>query len=140
MDPIFTEKLINSYEKLLERELIDDPSKLFEADFVCAGHKFASEPKFAYGNQKALDLWELDLDKFIGMPSKNTAEEMHQKEREELLNEVRQKGYIKNYSGIRISSTGKKFKINNAIVWNVFDENEKLIGQAVKFNDYEYLT
>ena len=133
--------LVISYKKFFKEDLIDDLNKLDKAEFVCASHYYyEDEPRFIYGNQKAFELWELDKESFIGMPSKFTAEDTERENRQKLLDEVNKNGFIKNYSGIRISSKGRRFLIKNAIVWNVVNKQEKTIGQAVKFFDYEYLT
>ena len=136
----YLELLNNSYRKLIGKDLIENLEDLDHANFVCASHfYYEDEPKFIYGNQAAFKLWELEEDKFIGMPSKFTAEAIEREKRQKLLDEVSKNGYIKNYTGVRISSTGRKFLIKDAIVWNVFDENGNAIGQAVRFSDYEYL-
>lgn len=140
----FINQAASSYHKYTNQALLENSSNLitdlYNADFVFAAHKyFPDEPKFVFGNAKALELWELDWDSFIGMPSRLTAQEVHQEERERLLREVQLNGYIKNYTGIRISSTGRRFQINNAIVWNVTDSSGEAIGQAVKFSEFEYL-
>ncbi len=139
-DRKFVTKAINSYETLVGTQLVTELTYLNNASFVFATHKYYDdEPRFVFGNKKALELWELDLDSFIGMPSRLTAEPEVQGAREALLKQVKEQGYINNYTGIRISSTGKRFKITNAIVWNVLDSSGNTIGQAVKFTDYEYL-
>ncbi|MFI3122781.1 MAG: MEKHLA domain-containing protein [Methylococcales bacterium] len=48
-------------------------------------------------------------------------------------------GFIDNYQGVRISKTGKRFKISNAIVWNLVDDNGIYQGQAACFSDWEFL-
>ncbi len=141
----YIDQVALSYHKYTNKPLIENHNnlidELYDASFVFASHRYFDddEPRFVFGNAKALELWELDWDNFIGMPSRLTAEAIHQDERECLLQEVNSKGHIKNYSGIRISSTGKRFQINNAIVWNVLNSSEEVIGQAVKFNEYQYL-
>lgn len=75
----------------------------------------------------------------MGMPSKFTAELEQREARQRLLDEVAEKGFIKNYAGFRVSSTGRKFVIRDAIVWNLLNNKQEVIGQAVKFQDYEYL-
>ena len=137
----YLELLAKSYKHFLKKNLITNLNDLNTANFVCASHYYyEDEPKFIYGNQAALKLWELDQESFIGMPSKFTAEAVEREDRQKLLDEVNKNGYIKNYSGIRISSTGKRFMIKDAVVWNVLNEQEQTIGQAVKFEDYEYIT
>jgi hypothetical protein len=52
-------------------------------------------------------------------------------------------GYIDHYEGIRISSSGKRFKISNAVVWNLTDKNQNYKGQAAWFEQwrrYQFIT
>ena len=56
-------------------------------------------------------------------------EPVNQTERNRLLAEVTEKGYIDHYECVRISSTGKRFLISNAVVWNLFDKNQCYKGQ-----------
>ena len=55
-----------------------------------------------YGNQTALDLFEMEWDEFTSTPSRFTAETPERAERERLLNAVQANGFIDDYSGIRI--------------------------------------
>ena len=112
--------------------------QLFEADFIVASHGTQPDPIFNYGNQKALDIWELTWDEFIQTPSRKTAEAIEQQERNRLLKETTEKGYS-HFSTIRITNTGKRFKINNGIVWNVFDDVQKYQGQAAVYSDFYFL-
>lgn len=52
---------------------------------------------------------------------------------------VAAQGYIDNYQGVRISSTGKRFMIKQCIVWEVFDSDGVRRGQAATFDDIEPL-
>ena len=69
----------------------------------------------------------------IRLPSRYSAEFANQATRQQLLDEVASKGYIDNYSGTRISKTGRKFQIENAIVWNLINHESENIGQAASF-------
>jgi len=42
-------------------------------------------------------------------------------------------GYYSGYRGIRISSTGKRFLVEDATVWNVVDGQGIRVGQAATF-------
>jgi hypothetical protein len=55
-----------------------------------------------------------------------------------LLAEAKQEGYIKNYRGIRTSSIGKQFWIENVIFWNVLDEQQQQCGQAAMFAEWRF--
>lgn len=52
---------------------------------------------------------------------------------------VQAHGFIDDYSGIRISASGKRFMIERATVWNVFDADGILHGQAATFIDWRDL-
>jgi hypothetical protein len=56
-----------------------------------------------------------------------------------LLDSVAHTGLIDDYSGIRISSTGRRFRICNATVWSVTDPSGKKTGQAATFSDWEFI-
>lgn len=70
-----------------------------------------SDRLFNYGNRRALELWELSWEEFTCMPSHKSAEPVTQEERDRLLALAPTKGFVSNYSGVRISSTGKRFYI-----------------------------
>ena len=110
-----------------------------EAPCVIASHRNGDDPVLNYGNNTALCLWEASWEEFTRMPSRLTAEPLERSERERLLAEVTSRGYIDNYSGIRISTTGKRFRIHRATVWNVMEEENTCVGQAVIFSDWEPL-
>ncbi len=99
-------------------------------------HGTEDDPILNYGNAAALTLWETDLETFRSMPSRLTAEAPRRDERARLLERVIREGYIDDYSGIRISTTGKRFFIERATVWNVFDRESAWIGQAATFSEW----
>ncbi len=117
---------------------LDVSKQLFTADFIVASHGTQSDPIFNYGNQKALDIWELTWEEFIQTPSRKTAETIEQKERDRLLAQTTEKGFCY-FSTIRITKTGKRFKINNGIVWNVIDYQQTYQGQAAVYSDFYFL-
>jgi len=53
--------------------------------------------------------------------------------------QVAEKGYVDQYSGIRISSSGKRFRIIETIIWEVRDDEERRVGQAATFPKWEWL-
>lgn len=137
-----TQNLLNSYAQLTGRELIprtgaeEDSEALFAAPFVVVAHGTEADPLLNYGNLTALTLWQMPLQTFIGTPSRMTAEPMHREERSELLRRTTAHGYIDDYSGIRIASTGERFRIVKATVWNVSDKTGARIGQAATFSEW----
>ncbi|WP_419536391.1 MEKHLA domain-containing protein [Endozoicomonas sp.] len=139
-------KLIcQSFRQLTGKELIpagsDKPAimAINEAPFALVSHGRGEDPVFNYGNRTALTLFEMDWEIFTTLPSRKSAEPVHRDERKQLLYEVAVKGYIDNYSGIRISAAGRRFFIHNAIVWNLIDSNGVKHGQAAMFAQWQYL-
>jgi MEKHLA domain len=102
---------------------------LFEAPFVLISHGIEADPIFNYGNRKALQLWEFSWSEFTKMPSRQSAEEVVQEERDRLLAEAATKGFS-NFSGVRITSTGKRFQIQDGILWNLLNKQNQHSGQA----------
>ncbi len=156
-----TQCLLNSYRRWTGRELLDrstadggptergprsvpaleeDLLELWNAPQVVVAHGTQSDPVFEYGNQQALDLWEMQLDEFLGMPSRLSAESIHRDERQKLLERTRQYGYVDDYRGVRISRTGKRFMIEEAVLWTVLDHQGLVIGQAATFDHWTALT
>ena len=137
--------LLDSYERYTERTLIprvgraEDSQKLFEAPFVVVAHGTEDDPLLNYANLAALELWKLPLSELLGMPSRKTAEPVHRDERSQLLERTRKYGYIDDYSGIRIASTGERFRIHQATVWNVTAADGKYRGQAAAFSEWTML-
>jgi MEKHLA domain len=107
---------------------------LFEAPFVVVSHGMEPDPILNYGSQTALDLWELSWDQFIKTPSRLTAEPDERAERERMLVQAKTNGYIDGYRGVRISSTGRRFLVEEALVWTVIDSTRQPIGQAATFS------
>ena len=138
--------IIKSLKKFKGVELADSSlsmkqqaKQIFEAPYVLVAHNATSDPVFQYANKKGLELFEMSWDEFTRLYSKYSAEPQNRKARELLLNEVLLKGYADNYSGIRISKTGRRFQINAATVWNIMDESNAKKGQAALFSDYAYI-
>ena len=138
--------LLNSYRQLLGRELIarsgdaaDEAARLFAAPFAVLSHGTQGDPILNYGNQTALDLWEMTFEQLVAMPSRLTAEPAIRGARERFLQETLQKGFITGYSGVRISATGRRFEIENATIWNLTDATGLAAGQAAVFASWARL-
>ncbi len=138
--------LKKSYHRLLLKDLIPDnlsdkkfAKQLFDAPFAVASHDTSSDPIFNYANLKALELFELNWEELILLPSRFSAEPVNQAERERLLSKVTKRGYIDHYEGVRISTTGNRFMIKNAVVWNLNDDQGIYKGQAACFGEWEFI-
>ena len=141
-----TQLLLDSFETLLGYALCDraggieaQAERLFCSPFVVVSHGCGVDPIFNYGNQTALDLWVTDFKNLTQMPSRYSAEPMHREERQRLLERTKTQGYIDDYQGIRITTTGKRFRIQRAIIWNVFSADHQPYGQAATFAEWEWV-
>ena len=81
----------------------------------------------------------MDWDQFIQLPSRNSAEMTNREQREKLMQRVTNHGHMIDYTGIRISSTGKRFKIEGATIWNIIDTNGHYHGQAAMFKNWSVI-
>lgn len=132
--------LLDAFARLLGRDLVDrtgsdleQARRLYEAGFVVVSHGVEADPVLNYGNGVALELWEMDFETLARTPSRRTAEPVHRDERARLLERTRRDGYVDDYAGVRISSTGKRFRIERATVWNLVDPSGVHRGQAATF-------
>jgi hypothetical protein len=139
-------RIARSHRHWLGRDLlpgVSDPqalaAALATAPFVLVSHGTESDPILNYGNRTALTLWELSWPEFTRTPSRLTAEPVAREERARLLEEVTRNGYIANYAGVRISSTGRRFRIHQALVWNLLNEDGAYAGQAAMFERWDFL-
>lgn len=105
---------------------------LFHAPCPLVSHGTQADPVFRYANQAALDLWELDWAKFTAMPSRLSAPPATgvQDDRQALLKAAMAKGHVENYTGTRVSSTGKLFDIEDTVLWSVVDKEGIRYGTA----------
>lgn len=113
---------------------------LFHAPCVLLSHNADEDPVLTYGNRRALALFEIDWEQLVRMPSRLTAETPAREERARLLAEVAVKGFIDHYNGVRISSSGRRFLIEGATVWNLVDASGIYRGQAATFSRITQLT
>lgn len=140
------ERLRHTFHALTGRPLIDPAlspeagaEALFHAPFVVLSHDTAPDPILTYGNQAALNLFALSWEALTQMPSRYTAEAPNRAERARLLAEVTDRGFIDDYSGVRISQTGQRFLIEQATVWNLTDAAGQRYGQAATFREWRLM-
>ena len=109
------------------------------APYALLSHDPGEDPHFTYGNATALALFEVTFDRLTSMPSRESAEPVERSERASLLARVADHGYISDYHGVRVSSTGRRFVIEDAIVWDVVDDDGVRHGQAALFERWTRL-
>jgi hypothetical protein len=133
--------IAGSYARLLNRELLpegeDLARHLYHAPFVVLAHDGADDPVFFYANLTAQRLFEMAWADFVRLPSRHSAEPLAREERQRLLDQVLRQGYIDDYAGVRVSSTGRRFLVSDARVWNLVDAEGRVVGQAAAFSDWQ---
>lgn len=127
----------NSFAAHLGRPLVepgdDVVAAMWSAPFAILAHGTQADPLFYFANLYALNLFEYDVATILQTPSRLSAEELVRAERQALLDRVQQDGFIDDYAGVRISASGRRFRIERAVVWNVIDEAGQRHGQAATF-------
>ena len=140
------ERIVRSHRLMTGRELFpeecsgfDRAQRLFEAAFVVVSHDTEPDPVLNYGNATALSLWDMSWEQFTKTPSRFTAEAPNREERARLLASVASRGYIDDYSGVRVTSSGRRFQIAKATVWNLVTDTGAPCGQAATFSHWHWL-
>ncbi len=142
----WTQYLLDNYARYCDQELLprmgppqEQAERLFTSPFVVVSHGIQADPILNFGNQMALDLWELNWGEFTRTPSRLTAEPVNRAERARMLERVSAQGYIRDYRGVRISRTGNRFWVEQATVWSVRQSDGTLRGQAATFSTWKPL-
>jgi MEKHLA domain len=141
-----TEMLARNLKYWTQRDLLPGQfsaaglaEKIFHASFVLVSHGTEADPILNYGNAAALALWEMSWAELTRTPSRLTAEAPNREERARLLAAVTARGFIDDYSGMRISKSGRRFQISRATVWNLLKADGQPCGQAAMFDRWEFL-
>lgn len=106
---------------------------LWEAPLAIVAHGTEPDPLFFFASRMALARFGMDLAQFIGLPSRLSAEAPLRAERQALLERVSRDGFIADYAGVRIAADGRRFRIEQATVWNLVDPAGTIHGQAAAF-------
>ena len=141
--------LLQSHQRAFSRPLIasaqpGQPKRLlcqnlFACGFPVLAHGTEQDPALSYANAAALQLWDSHWDGLIGMPSRLTAPDSERAERSSALGQAKRLDAVQNYRGIRISRKGRRFMINKARIWTLWDAEERIYGQAACFSDWWWL-
>lgn len=140
----FSQLLVDSYHRWTGWELVsgrDIAYGLFFAPFAITAQDLQADPVIQYANQAALDAWDTDWQSFIGMPSRLSAapDPLVQDARADALRQANEQGWAMNYSGKRVSQTGKRFEILNTVLWRVTDLQGRSYGQAARIGAWRYI-
>lgn len=138
--------LARSFRHWLGRELVSPAPgdealarALYEAPWVVVSHGTEADPVLNYGNRAALALWDTDWTQFTRTPSRLTAEADLRQARAAVMARVAARGYTEGYRGVRVTLRGRRFAIEDAVVWNVVDATGRRLGQAATFAQWSYL-
>lgn len=144
-----SQRLLESFAHWTSRSLMPSSSsssareqaqQLYNAPFVVVSHGTEDDPIFNYGNAQALALWSLDWDAFTSMASRQPTKGEEQPERAEMLAVAKANGYFEGYVGDRSTGNGRRFRMEDGLIWTVLDEAGNYCGQAATFSQYHFLT
>ena len=138
-------RLMAAFARVTGRDLVAelgldtgiDPGALgrsaWEGDFALLSHRGDGQATLNYGNRFALALWEMDWAVFTATPSVATAPPVDVPERGAMMEEVARSGFVGNYTGRRVSATGKLFTIDDGMIWRLLDAKGEAFGVAATF-------
>ncbi|WEK01561.1 MAG: MEKHLA domain-containing protein [Candidatus Sphingomonas phytovorans] len=134
----FFDLVVGSYARLVGTPLNlenQGPDWLYDhAPFALLAHNMEVDPRFIYANRTAQACFEYHWDEFVTLPSRLSAEAPDRAARQHLLDEVSRKGFVVDYAGIRVAKSGRRFQIENGIIWQLIDETGDRHGQAAVFS------
>ena len=137
-DLAFFELLTGSYARLVGTPLVAEgqgPDWLYnDAPFAVLAHNTDPDPRFIYANKFAQVCFEYSWEEFIALPSRLSAESPNRAERQRLMDAVARNGFMSDYRGLRISKFGRRFWIENGVVWQLTDRDGNWQGQAAVFS------
>jgi hypothetical protein len=110
--------------------------ELFTAATVVLAHDGAADPRLIYANRAALTLWRRRWSEMVGMPSRLTAEPAERRARSAVLAQALRSEAIEGYGGIRIDSSGRRFRIQGARLWTLRNTEGCPCGQAAAFKSW----
>jgi len=136
-DTGFFALLTDSYARLVGAPLVPpgtDADWLYrEAPFVVVAHGTDQDPKFIYANKAAQNCFEYSWEEFMSLPSRLSAEAPDWAQRQALLEEVARNGFSSGYRGLRVAKSGRRFIIEDGVVWELIDRDGMRHGQAATF-------
>ena len=139
-DQGFFALLTDSFARLLGRPLVPAEKTAewlyYEAPFAVLAHGTETDPKFIYANKTAQFCFEYSWDEFLSLPSRLSAEAPDRDERQKLLEQVSRNGFMTGYRGIRVAKSGRRFMIEDGVVWELIDRAGARHGQAAAFSSW----
>lgn len=145
-DPEFFDLLVSSYRRVVGKAppFLEGGEAtaawLYErSPFAVLAHDGSAMPRFVYANKTAQSCFEYGWEEIVGLPSHLSAEPQERAERQRLLDQVAANGFAANYAGVRIAKSGRRFMIEDGVVWQLVDDAGRLRGQAASFGRWHDL-
>ncbi len=136
-DPAFFALLTQSYARLTGAPLVPrsaDAAWLYrDAPFAVLAHDASTDPRFIYANKTAQICFGYSWDEFLALPSRLSAEPQDRAARQALLDAVARDGFHAGYRGVRVGKNGRRFLIEDGVVWELIDASGARHGQAATF-------
>lgn len=140
-DPEFFDLLVGSYRRIvgaapmfLELGQPHSARWLYQDASICVmAHNTDDDPRFIYANKAAQACFEYTWDEFTSLPSRLSAGPSDREDRQRLLNAVARNGFATGYTGLRIAKSGRRFWIEDGVVWQLVDPDGAVRGQAASF-------
>lgn len=138
-DPAFYTLLADSYARVAGGRLAPEGLDALagakwlyeEAPYGILAHTPDADPVFMYGNRAAQRRFGYSWEELTRLPSRLSAEAPDREARQRFLEQVQRDGYSSGYRGIRVMKDGKRFYIEDATLWQLFDTQGGYHGQAV---------
>ena len=139
-DAAFFGLLKDSYARVVGKQLVgvgQGAGWLYsEAPFALLAHNTEADPCFIYANKTAQSCFEYSWEEFLQLRSRFSAEAPDRLERQRQLEEVARTGYVSGYRGIRVARSGRRFWIENGVIWQLVDAQGRFHGQAAVFDTW----
>lgn len=134
--------ILRSYRHWAGEELIDvaaaadDAERaraLFGAPVAVLAHDGRSDPLCIYMNAAALAEFELTPAQAASFRTRETAAPKDRAERSVALAGVAEAGLVRGYRGVRVSASGRRFRLDDGRIWTLLDDGGLIVGQAAAF-------
>ena len=139
-DPRFIARatlILDSYRRLLGRDLFirtgdaaEDARRLFELPLAVLAHDTSPAPLIDWANLAAGRAFDATPESLLGRPSADTAPADAVADRRALFDTLAARGFVTNYSGVRVSLAGRRFVIEDVTVFEVTDAAGRPAGHA----------
>jgi PAS domain S-box-containing protein len=107
-----------------------------EAPFGLLAHDPSGDPRFIYANLTAQKCFGYSWQEFTALPSRLSAVDDDQDDRDAFVAAVTRQGYADGYRGRRVRKDGSLFWIEDVCMWDLVDADGHKHGQAAVFRSW----